>query len=142
MDSTEQLLRQASASLCIRFSTDAPYSIGGITGEKVGFSQIPSVVCHVTCRDEDLSAVVPVVRQKVFGELAERGWGNEHVGVTPGTQQGRRRKFRDENESSESYGRNKFGTSYRFRFDMDTELARATFAGFGSFAQIPQKEGS
>jgi hypothetical protein len=134
-----ELLRSMHASLCIRFGTTAPYKIGKVRGEKVGYAQIPSLVLDVYCRDEDLGALVPIVRQYVYGELAERGWSADDLGFVPGTMRGRRRKFRDENESSESYGRDKFGIEYQFRFDMNRELAAATFVGFGSFKSIPEK---
>lgn len=134
----DSLLRSTTRSLTIRFGTSAPYAIGRVSAEKVGFAQLPSIVVTVTCRDEDLPSLVPIVRQRVFGELAERGWSDERIpNLTPGTQRGRRRKFTDENESSETYGWSKFGTEYRFRFDMDRELAAATFTGYGSFAPLP-----
>jgi hypothetical protein len=133
------ILKQAHSSLCIRFGTDAPFAIGPIRGEKVGYAQDPCVALDVTCRDEDLSALVPIVRQRVYGELAERGWGPDDVQFTPMTLRWRRRKFRDENESSSSYGRDKFGIAYRFTFRMESELARATFTGFGSFRPLPDR---
>lgn len=131
------LLKTMHSSLCITFATDAPYSIGGISGERVGYAQDPCVVLTVVCRDEDLSALVPVVRQRLYGELAERGWTPDNVAFTPSTQRNRRRKFRDGNERSASFGRDKFGMEYRFTFLMDSHLASATFAGFGSFRSIP-----
>jgi hypothetical protein len=133
----QELLKTLHTSLCVRFGTDVPYALGRISGEKVGFAQLPSVVLDVYCRPEDISALVPIVRQRVYGELAERGWSADDIGFQPGVQQNRRRKFRDENESSPSYGRDKFGICHRFRFDMESELARATFQGFGSFKPIP-----
>jgi hypothetical protein len=140
MDLNESLLRQAHSSLCIRWGTTAPYAIGRVSAEKVGYAQIPSVVVTITCRDEDVSALVPIVRQRVFAELAERGWANEVIGFGPSVQRGRRRKFRDENESSETHGRDKFGNEQRFRFDIaDRAFAAATFQGFGSFAQLPER---
>lgn len=134
---SEDLLRAASRSLAIRWGTDAPYSIGHVSAEKVGYAQIPSVVVSVICRDEDVPALVPIVRQRVFAELAERGWPDEQIEFRPNVQRGRRRKFTDENESSESHGRAKFGVEQRFRFEMRRELAQATFQGFGSFARLP-----
>ena len=133
------LLKAIHSSLVITFGTSAPFMIGRISGEKVGYAQDPSVVVAVYCRDEDVPALVPIVRQRVYRELGERGWTADDIGFTPSTMRGRRRKFRDENESSESYGRDKFGTEYRFRFDMGRELARATFQGFGSFKPLPER---
>ena len=133
------LLKQAHASLCIRWGTTAPFHIGTVSAEKVGFAQLPSVVVTVVCRDEDISSLVPVVRQRVYGELAERGWTPDDIGFTPSTQQGRRRKFVDQNEESESTGRGKFGTEYRFWFDMVRDLAKATLVRGGSFAVLPER---
>jgi hypothetical protein len=97
------------------------------------------VVVDVCCRNEDVPALVPIVRQRVFAELAERGWGDEHVAVTPGVGGSyRRRKFRDENEASESHGRDKFGCALEFGFDMSAEMAAASF-NRGSFGSIPER---
>jgi hypothetical protein len=140
MDPNEALLRQAHSSLCIRWGTTAPYAIGRVSAEKVGYAQIPSVVVSVTCRDADVSALVPIVRQRVFAELVERGWTDDVIAFSPSVQRGRRRKFRDENESSETCGRDKFGNEHRFRFDIaDRAFAAATFQGFGSFARLPER---
>ena len=135
----DSLLKAVHESLCIRFGTTAPYAIGQVTAEKVGYAQIPSVVVTVTCRDEDVGALVPIVRQRVYGELAERGWTADDVEFRPSMMRGRRRKFRDENESSRSHGRDKFGVEYRFRFDMGRALASATFVGFGSFRPLADR---
>lgn len=138
-DDLTDLLKLAHGSLCIRFGTTAPFSIGRVSAERVGYAQDPCLTLNVVVRDEDLPALVPIVRQRVYGELAERGWTADDIAFTPSTMRGRRRKFRDENESSESFGRDKFGTEYAFRFHMERELAAATFVGFGSFRSLPTK---
>lgn len=140
----EELLRAVASSLCIRFGTTAPYAIGRVTAEKVGFAAIPSVVVDVYCRQEDVGSLVPIVRQRVFGELAERGWENETIGFTPSVrlESHRRRRFVDENEDSSSLGENKFGHHHRFRFDIvDVELREATFNPVrgGTFALLPDR---
>lgn len=135
-----ELLQSIHTSLCIRFGTTAPYAIGPVSAEKIGYAQDPSVVLTVVCRPEDISALVPIVRQRVYGELAERGWSPDDIAFTPGTQRGRRRKFRDENESSDSHGRDKFGVEQRFSFGMGRELAAATFVGGGTFKSLPTRE--
>lgn len=136
----EQLLKTMHASLAITFGTTAPYKVGHVEGERIGFAYIPSVVVNVFCRDQDLSALVPIVRQRVYRELAERGWTPDDIEFKPSVQRGRRRKFTDTNESSESYGREKFGIEHRFSFEMHPELARQTFVGSGSFKPLPQRE--
>jgi hypothetical protein len=62
----EQLLKAAHASLCIRWGTTDPYAIARVSAERVGYAQDPCVVVTVTCRDEDLSSLVPVTRQHVW----------------------------------------------------------------------------
>ena len=135
-----QLLKSVHNSLAVRWGTSAPFHIGWIEAEKIGFAGIPSVVCNVFCRDEDLGSLVPIVRQRVYTELGSRGWGPDDIEFTPTTQRGRRRKFTDTNESSETRGREKFGILYRFSFEMERELAHATFQGSGSFKKLPTKE--
>lgn len=136
----EALLKGMHASLTVRWGTEAPFSIGHVRAERVGYADIPGVVVTVFCRDEDLSALVPITRQRVYAELAERGWTPDDIEFQPSVQRNRRRKFRDENESSESYGLNKYGREHRFLFEMRRELAKATFVGSGSFRELPNRE--
>lgn len=138
----DQLVRAAASSLAISWHTDAPYRIEGVRAERVGFASLPSVVLDVYCRAEDLGAVIPIVRQRVYGELAERGWRPEDISVVPMVSAGRTRKYRDENERSPSHGRNKMGVQHGFRFDMSRDLAAATFQGSGSFRAIPDRSAS
>ncbi len=135
----EQLLKAAHSSLCITFGTMGPYAIGTVSAERIGYAQDPCVVVTVTCRDEDLSSLVPITRQHVYRELAERGWTPDDVAFVPSTQRGRRRRFVDQNETSKTCGCNKMGTEYRFSFRMEREFARATFVGFGSFRKLPTR---
>lgn len=136
----EELLRELHSSLCITFGTNAPFAIGRVTGERVGYASDPAVAIQVKVRDEDLSTLVPIVRQRVFAELAERGWENELIEFTPSVRRGRLLYFVDENEASRSKGKRKRGHDYTFHFWMKPELAKATFAGAGSFARIPNRE--
>lgn len=138
----DQLVRAAASSLAITWGTGAPFAIGKIRAERVGFASLPSVVLDVYCRAEDLGSVIPIIRQRVYGELAERGWRPEDVSVVPMVGAGRTRKYRDENERSDSCGRNKMGVQHNVRFDMSRELAAATFQGFGSFKSIPDRSAS
>lgn len=132
----EDLLRAATRSLCVHWGTNAPYSIGRVSAERIGYAQTPCVVVTATCRGEDVDVLVPILRQRVFGELAERGWGDEHIAFRPTVQRGRRRKFVDDNTASASHGRDKFGIEHRYSFEMDRDLARATFAGHGTYAPL------
>lgn len=140
-EQTETLIRDISSSLCIRWGTDAPFAIGQVRAERIGYADIPCVVVTVDCRDEDVSALVPIVRQRVFGELAERGWANTVVRVAPSAQRNRRRRFVDSNESSPSFGKNKFGNEHRFSFEiLDTAFAAVTFANSRRYALLPNRE--
>lgn len=142
MDATDEaLLRSLHTHLCIRWGTEAPFQIGSVSAQKVGFAEIPRVVVPVWCREEDVSALVPIVRQRVFAELASRGWTDEVVEFTPGVrlESRRRRKFTDENEESETFGRARYGHQHVFGFDIrDKHFRDATFQGFGSFAKLPE----
>ncbi len=76
----------------------------------------------------------------MYGELAERGWTADDIEFVPNVQLRayRTRRFRDENESSESFGRNKMGLEHRFAFLMSKRLAAATFVKFGTYARLPE----
>lgn len=137
---SEELLRAAHASLAIRWGTTDPFAIGKTTAERVGYADIRCTRTTVHCRDESVSALVPIVRQRVFGELAERGWDNDAIEFSPTVGRGRVRFFVDENESSPTYGKRKRGVEYTFHFEMRRELAVATFQSFGTFKPLPQKE--
>ena len=139
----QDLLISAHTSLCIRWGTIAPYCVGGIRGERVGYAQDPHVVVSVSCHSRYIPALVPIVRQRVYGELAERGWDPLKIEFTPNVMTMRKRKFRDGNESSPTYGKNKIAESHEFRFLMLPELARATFHGpgmSGYMRSIPNRE--
>lgn len=139
---SDELLNAVHSSLCIRFGTTAPYAIGSVTAQKVGFASIPMVVVPVHCRQEEVSALIPIVRQRVSVELESRGWTLADLEFRP-TVGGsyRRRQFVDENESSPSKGKRKFGCALEVHFEMKRggELAHATFQGSGSFKSLPTK---
>lgn len=140
----EALLRSVHTSLCIRWGTTVPYAVGRVTCEKVGFAAIPCVRCTVNVPERGLDSLVPIVRQRVFGELAERGWDDTAVAFRPTVRRGRERLFVDENESSDSLGRRKRGVEWEFHFEItDRELKRQAFpVGQGSFALIPERSAS
>lgn len=140
-EQTETLIRDASSSLCVRWGTDAPFAIGQVRAERIGYADIPCVVVTVDCRDEDVSALVPIVRQRVFAELAERRWANTVLRVSPTVQRNRRRRFIDGNESSPSFGKHKFGNDHRFSFEIvDTAFAACVFASSRRYALLPDRE--
>lgn len=139
-EQTETLIRDISSSLVVRFGTTAPYSIGPVTAERIGYADIPSIVTTVHCRDEDTSSLVPIVRARVFAELAERGWANTVVRVVPSVQRNRKRRFVDGNEDSPSFGKPKFGLEHRFSFEIvDTAFAAVVFEKRNRYAPLPDR---
>lgn len=114
----EQLLRDSAASLCCDLLTDAPFQMGDLQIEKVGFAEIPVVFVTIACTPKAIPSIVPVARQFVFRELAAAGIENEIVAFTPTVQDQRRVKFVDCNEHSRSKGKNKMGSFYRFSFEI------------------------
>lgn len=137
----ERLLRAVHSSLTVRWGTSAPYAFGKVRCERANFAQDPFVELDVVVPDESLGSVIPVARQIVFGELAERGWPNTMVEFTPRVARGRRRRFVDQNEASESTGRNKMGVEHAIRFAIvkRSPLHVAAFPlGSGSYANLPE----
>ena len=79
----ERLLKQLHSSLCVRWGTTAPYAIGRVRAQRIGFASIPMVVVDVWCRSRDYEALIPIVRQRVYTELAERGWTPDDLKFVP-----------------------------------------------------------
>ena len=138
---TEQILRDTAASLSCDLLTDAPYQMSDLIIEKVGFAEIPVAYVNVACPPKAIPALVPVIRQFVFRELAAAGIENEILAFTPTVQDQARRKFVDCNEHSPTKGKNRVGRIYRFAFEI-----KPPFAGYflwGGFCkrvgQIPER---
>ena len=121
MDPNERLLRELAASSGCRFGTTAPYELGPVRVRRVGFAEIPVVEVPVFCRSRDVSALVPVVRQHVFGELESALIPSRILAFVPDVSVGRRRRFIDRNESSPTLGKTKVGEYVEFRFDIDSK---------------------
>ena len=119
MDTNERLLRELAASSCCRFGSTAPYELGAVRVRRVGFAEIPVVEVAVFCRSKDISALVPIVRQHVYGELESALIPSRILAFVPGVSVGRRRRFIDRNESSPTLGKTKEGEYIEFRFDID-----------------------
>lgn len=123
---TQKLLTGAHASLCVQFGTTAPYALGAIRCERVGFADLPFVTISVMVAQRDMDALAPIARQHVYRYLAERDIAPEMVKFSPSVGGSyRRRRFCDQNESSPTCGKNKMGCPLEFRFEMDPLLARA-----------------
>ena len=139
MDDLEKLLRTAAASPAVRFGTIAPFQLGNVEIEKIGFADIPVMLVNVYCRREDITALVPIVRQHVFGELETAGFSNEIVEFTPGVATNQVRMFVDCNESSPSLGKRRRGNHCRFTFEIKKEhVGKFDWGGFcGKYGSIP-----
>ena len=121
MDPNERLLRELAASSSCRFGTTAPYELGPVRVRRIGFADIPVVEVPVYCRSKDISALVPIVRQHVFGELETALIPSRILAFRPGVSVGRRRRFTDRNESSPTLGKTKVGEYIEFRFEIDAK---------------------
>lgn len=116
--SNERLLRDVAASTTIRFGTTAPFQLGEVQFEKVGFAESPVAQVMVYCYQRCISALVPIVRQHVFHELETAGMSSDILEFVPRVQINKRRRFVDCNESSPIKGKNKVGNCCRFTFDI------------------------
>lgn len=114
---TEDIIREVAKSSSINFGTDAPFFIGPIKIEKTGFADIPIIYCMVTT-PAPTSTMVNIVRSVIYRWLESHGIPSECIELTPGVQMGARRKFTDQNPSSASHGKNKFGIERRMAFDI------------------------
>lgn len=137
----EKLLRDMSVSLSSDWLTDAPFQIGELRIEKIGFAEIPVVFVMVACPSKAIAGMVLVVRQFVFRELEAAGIENEILEITPKVQEQKRLRFVDCNEHSPTKGKDKIGRLYRFSFEI-----KRPFVGYfewGGFCnrvgQIPER---
>jgi hypothetical protein len=121
MEPDERFLRDLTTSSLWQFGTTAPYELGPVQVKRVGFAGIPVVEVPVFCRRQDISAVVPVVRQYVFGELESALIPSRILAFVPTVSVGRRRRFTDRNESSPTLGKTKVGEYVEFRFEIDAK---------------------
>jgi len=133
----EQILRDTSASLCCDWLTTVPFHMGELRIEKVGFAEIPVVFVTVACPPKAIRAMVPVVRQFIYRELAAAGIENEIVEFTPTVQEQRRVQFVDCNSHSPTKGKNKMGRLYRFAFQI-----KPPFMGFFYWGGFCNRVGS
>ena len=118
--SFEKFLRAVHADSAISWRTTAPYDLGNVEICRIGFAGDPVVLVQVRCRADDVSSLVPIVRQYVFFELQTAGVSNEAVMFVPSVSLvDRKRKFVDRNESSPTKGKNKMGNvnDYKFRIE-------------------------
>ena len=139
----EQLLRDTAASLCCDMLCDAPFQMGELQIEKVGFAEIPVAVVTIACPPKAIAAIVPVARQFIFRELEVAGIENEILAFTPTVEEQRRVRFVDCNEHSPTKGKNKMGRYYRFTFEIKRPfLGYFQWSGPGNrLGKIPHRPG-
>jgi hypothetical protein len=134
---TDNLLRAVSASRCISFGTTAPFVVSRpVYVGRVGYAGIPVVGVEIVT-PADTGTVCPVARQLVLRRLAELGLPLDCVSLTPSVGRGRRRKFTDDNPSSPTQGKGKFGDVLDFHFEILRQHVGLFKAGVGSQLAFP-----
>lgn len=138
----ERLIRDATKLHCFSFGTQAPFQLGPVEIEKIGFGDIPVVHVRVFCKREQVSSLVPVARQYIYRELETAGMSSDILEFTPRVQVNQVRMFTDCNESSPTKGKTKRGHSCRFSFDIKPEHVHDfEWGGFaGKTGTIPTKK--
>ena len=98
----------------IRFGTSAPYKIGYVGPDRIGFADIPMVVVEMYGKES--GSLVPIARQLAMAVAAKNGLQMD-MGP-PGLKIGRERLFTDENPSSPSFGKRKRLQEYTYQFEV------------------------
>ena len=104
---TERQLRNAAASLNSDFLTEAPFQMGELQVEKVGFAEIPVVFDGGLPAGCDYGDGAGGSAVRVPGIAGSRN-RERNRGVTPTVEEGRRRRFVDCNGHSPTKGKNKW----------------------------------
>jgi hypothetical protein len=113
----ENLIRETSKPGAVSWGTTCPFSMGEVVFRKVGFAGLYKVQCTVYA--PETRSVVAAVRQHVFYELETQGIPTEIIEFVPTVEtKSRRRKFVDQNTSSQSTGKNKMGYELTFNFEI------------------------
>jgi hypothetical protein len=142
MDSSKPVLspswlaRELAKSQAVSFGTTAPFQLGDVRIEKVGFADIPILGVIAMCRPQDISALVPIVRQYVYRELETSGMTSDILEFTPRVAVEKKRYFIDCNGSSPTKGQRKLGSACRFSFEIRKEHVGA-FDWDGRYGSIP-----
>ena len=84
------IIREISASTAIRFGTTAPFAMGGTVKMKsIGFADLRMAELTVTAAPGSLSALTPIMRQRLYSTLEANGIPNDAVAFTPSVATGR-----------------------------------------------------
>jgi len=110
-----------SGSSGITFGTTAAYAIIRLPYlDRIGFADIPVVGVSIVS-PVDTGTITPIARQLVFRKLAECGVPFQAVKLVPTVGRSRRTRFKDENESSKTLGKNKMGDVLDYHFEIERE---------------------
>lgn len=134
----ENLIRETSKPGAVTWGTTCPFNLGEVTFRRVGFADIPMAQCTIFA--PDVRSVVAVVRQHVFYELETQGIPTEIIEFEPSVTTGRRRRFVDQNSSSESTGKNKMGLEMTFNFEIKKFAAHRWFTWEMRYGKVKGKE--
>lgn len=121
--STNEVIRDMAKSFFVNLGTNAPFAMGSVSFNKIGFAAIKVAQIWVYCRPDTLRAITPVVRQFVFRELESMGLSSEILETVPSVMTGKTTMFVDINESSPTKGKRKRGAAHRFSFEIKPEYA-------------------
>jgi hypothetical protein len=116
------LLKRATASSFVTWGTTMPFQLGSLRVERIGYADMP--VVGMTTYAPSPDGMTPIVRQHIYFELASAGISHEVIKFTPTVGIGRRRRFVDCNQSSESLGKNKMGREQQWHFEILREHVR------------------
>lgn len=99
-----------------RFGTSAPYAVGRVGPDTIGFTDTPTMSVDMFGRPSDASALTPIARQLAM--LAAEVNGLTLNMAPPGFKRGREKMIEDRNPSSESMGKRKRLMEMVFNFDI------------------------
>jgi hypothetical protein len=132
-----EIIREISASTAIRFGTTEPYAMGrSVKMRSIGFADLRMAELTVTAPAGSLSALTPMMRQRLYSTLEANGIPNEAVAFTPSVATGRTVMFVDGNPASKSHGKNKRGVAYTYHF----EFTDPAWFNRGQTMRIPAAE--
>ncbi len=84
MNDTDTVLKGLHDSLCVRWGTSTPYALGAPLLVRKGFGGgLPFVVVPVSVPEGEVSAVIPIARQRCYSYLGEHGLGPDAVQFRP-----------------------------------------------------------
>lgn len=98
------------------WGTSAPYAVGRVGPDRVGYADIPTLSVDLFGRAADVGVLTPIARQLAM--LAAEVNGLTLNMAPPGLKRGREKMMDDQNPSSSSFGKRKRLMELVFRFDI------------------------